>query len=1835
MFRALARACDGFEEDEEWVARTLRLFPVPDIRYVPYLFAALDRLVRATPWLAEGFGGPGLTGPLSRVIPRLEAAKTRDPRLSKEFSAKQIRSEWTGAFTLALTLFGTESAPTRSKGFEALRCVIWICWWRWAESENPRRSAIDILASAVRGAILRRTDSQSSLDPRLLHNIGQAQSLEEFIDSAAGIIESGHKTLASAWKCHFDPVLRGAPRPKVREQRTHGPGVGRRTGLAPAEIAAPPASHPGRARATGGGREFERLQENVRRRHWPASKSTPRPLPGEAYEEHQSPVYTAPLTAVPRNDDAKRMLRYQVQQAVWSANHLLVTNHSSVLPLSPYRRIVRYLIDKLGEGKDAPDRRFGQAALLLAAMTGRTPRSLTAVEVLAGSDAPHDPRKMEFLLQQGVLRLSVFWRVARSADGDPSYFRPDAHQAGHLEPVESVFQLPLAPQLLQAMKLASGEVEKLACGNVERIEAWLREAAREASGALGINFSVGQLRASMSTHLFDQCRDTALTQLICADSLGLSLAPLSYYAPRAKDVAATYWRFQGALLESVGPMPATEGREFRIGAPLMARQTAVLAMARAPSAPLHLGVKRLAGEGRGREVHAAMTNQVAAMMVAVATHRPVEALFELTFDDVWIDGEIGAALFRDKVHDVAHDPRLVALPKTLCRQLRAYLEHLQGLAVQFPQYRSHVAKVLKGQAPMLFAWSEEGLPKPIKLSQWRRALPPAWQTLPLNWGRHWLRTRAIEEGLRPELVTIQLGHLEAAGYPFSGASPAEPEAFIAEVAPVWERLAREQGWQVVHGFRASGALEPDLLRPLKLWDVQVRDHKRAMREQAKAWQEFMKSRLRSYRERAEVEVLAHRELVEHKISDRYLGRDLDLGPHPLARKDFERIRDELHELAADDLAFAYALADALCRIVRRVNKKTRQSAEDPAPIWTVRRPVDNVFVPGMMQAVRQVRALREHVRTWSSRNKPGDWRDFSAACARAVAALTLFGFCDDAAKIRGAIERRHRLQRSAVLTDAVLVPWGDEPHQVMGIRGVAAAAFARLAWKYCGCEFPGWEEVNEKLVALMPGWALATSDVGPGSGSGLVERICQTVAISNRFEFAPGTRLALAEKQGSTNAHINEQIALVDGDPPGTLDRSWEEEADRPRGVPTISGEGKSADNSRSQYLRLCAVFPAPDRDTRLPLTGVTILSRDSAAESSRTTIANEIDAMLAVTEPSKRLQPIVLLLAAWTLDMLVNGTARLKRPAFTTVKTYLTRIGGGLVQQFGQSTLRHLDDGELEDAYLAVVEATESSRAIAAAAIRNFHQFALIHNVLPEVDLSAVNLFLADDAEAKADARLILPKERESVVAELARQAGGGGGKAMPTRNDLRQMRQASAAIALIAYGGARRNEALGIQFRDITQAMDLVQVRFRANKSRRLKTRNAARTLELPTALCRLGPASLAEWADADRARLPSRRSGKAFVFAPLDDARNATGRSALAETCLGVCRQITGRRYDRLHAFRHLVAMELITPVFLSAGDFAALAPQINIAPLHLPPEVCALPRDLHTRVVSLGHGNATTTLRWYYHLPWLLRSRADEQLTARHMTREVMATLLGVTPHAMDSAARNTAGRPKGEVWMDVQCPPRHRPLTLDAEPVQTSDAPKPWTARELGQLLAGVSRMRSLNKVLLIQGGNGSDADRLRLAFAPVEAHLGRRLLEDQAMASMPRRPKRAIRHLAAAAPVEAFWEWFDEDVDARREPLIQLAEEIAEQMVPADLDRIRLRSSSAPMFQALLEQAGICRDRVTREPIGAGLEQVRVTRLNPERALPDSRTSKPEDSRYLGLAIKRIFLVIRIAHRGI
>src|SRR5690606_17465340 len=131
----------------------------------------------------------------------------------------------------------------------------------------------------------------------------------------------------------------------------------------------------------------------------------------------------------------------------------------------------------------------------------------------------------------------------------------------------------------------------------------------------------------------------------------------------------------------------------------------------------------------------------------------------------------------------------------------------------------------------------------------------------------------------------------------------------------------------------------------------------------------------------------------------------------------------------------------------------------------------------------------------------------------------------------------------------------------------------------------------------------------------------------------------------------------------------------------------------------------------------------------------------------------------------------------------------------------------------------------------------------------------------------------------------------------------------------------------------------------------------------------------------------------------------------------------------------------------------AAKLMLRPLATNTHGVLLPRDLQGQVVDLGHADASTTLRWYVHLPWLLQSRPTMRVQSRYTNAPTLAPLLGLTRHAIYWTAKTSKRDSLVDGLLDVELAPRSVPACTNHVPQSVEGNPMRWTAQQIGALLA--------------------------------------------------------------------------------------------------------------------------------------------------------------------------------------
>ncbi|MEE4202356.1 MAG: hypothetical protein V2I45_01900, partial [Halieaceae bacterium] len=249
----------------------------------------------------------------------------------------------------------------------------------------------------------------------------------------------------------------------------------------------------------------------------------------------------------------------------------------------------------------------------------------------------------------------------------------------------------------------------------------------------------GRIRRTCSAHLFATSQDLPAVMHLTRDTFGSSLAPVYYCCFEESYLQKIYrgaiWPFWDCQADEELTQSATR----YVGSRGLVLEAHARAIAHSIGAAFQRGIPDKPVLNDLVVLHNTLMMHVSAMLMAVVGHRPVDKLFSLTTHA--FDLNHHAAIFADKEVDAAHRTRLVALGSRVSEQLRAYIQNLVALGANaaLPQAaRKAMNAALTGRHPLFFALNNEGHPEELTIHDWKTRAPGPWQSIPTNWGRHFL-----------------------------------------------------------------------------------------------------------------------------------------------------------------------------------------------------------------------------------------------------------------------------------------------------------------------------------------------------------------------------------------------------------------------------------------------------------------------------------------------------------------------------------------------------------------------------------------------------------------------------------------------------------------------------------------------------------------------------------------------------------------------------------------------------------------------------------------------------------------------------------------------------------------------------------------------------------------------------------------------------------------------------------------------------------------------------------------------------------------------------------------
>ena len=1756
----------------------LSAIPIPNENSLRLLLEALTRLARLE-WVAEA----EKNGSWPRMF-WSEKDPAKLPVGSFSFSAPELTSI-RGRYAVYSALIDNRTSPPR--WLENARGILVLSAWNWRGNHTTAQGS---LASAVRS--MQQKGGEETPLAWEFAKLGSAESLAHLFDLAQQLEPAEFttsKSLADAWTRHFSPFL-----VKLSE------------GNSPLEQAEPT--------PTGGGSDDskpnfgsakDRPEKRLRRPRTnqliAVSAPTTYEERAEAPEDIGTPitVFDVPV-AQGASKEQQRIDLLRANQSIWTANTLLLSDHYDCLGWAESEILAKFLAEQV---EHAPvDVAIMMACLSLMLATGRTAKSLSKGMILS---QPTVLPQQNWVLDLGK---SEFWqRVPRPKEA----YKPSVKEKSLLHVVSDKLPLKLAQGFVALMVKAVSRGIQVA-GSAQEIENDVMAACKLASEDLGMRFTPGRVRRTLSRLLQDSGRDVVKTMLITGDTFGWSQAPLYYTAPQVSDLQELYLRVASSVFG--GEIYQIPHSEERVGAQLLRLLDTRRTVTAAAAQKLEFASSMKAGPKRSRAVHNAIVDYLALMLLDTCGHRPTDALFLLLLADFDLEGL--SATFQDKSTGPALTTRFVAIPQILVKQIQIYLRHLEALASEVSgDVKKHVLSVFQGGSPLLFKFSDDGSVYKPKISDWSKGLPEACTQLPMNGGRTTIATRGRELGAHPEAILTQLGHLEAVGFPFSDCSPTIPLHLAAELAPVLDAVALEAGWRCLVGLGADMSVQSTTFKTKVWpnWSSKVKLHQSSQQDALRIARDSLRAKSRIARELAREWVRDALQAVAPKLSSALQenAAELSVEVEILDQAAVSRMQSLLLVRADGDAVRAYAAMHALRTRLNFARTKWQWAGYVPYRWQVVRRAEGSPFFPGMMAARAQIEEMRQAFAGMNGK-PPADTDPVAWAFARTALALMLFGFVERKDELLGLLGARTKLRRVAKLPTALLAQWSNEPCRVSCLQGLAAISLGALAWHYPANAIPSESTLEQLIQRMLPPGSSKTHDK-------LLDAILSLVGVTNRIELSGADRAASDPKHGSRDADVDRQVAWLDGEPavyaPTSAVPSPSQGVAKTR---SVSGN----ESATRQYRRLTSLFPSKVSGSVLPLTGETISPLDIAH--SRPRLINELRQFDAAPQTHE----VIRALAAWAIHMLEDGTIGTSDPALDTVLNYLTVVGSELVPLLRERRMTRMEESDLSASLIEVVELkrTDNSKYIAAREVKNFYAVAASHLGLPDVDLDELSLY-APSSEEGVDTELVLPTEVDAALSALWADAAQTTAKSRNfTTREIRLLRQAYYCLFIFRATGARSGEVLGSRLRDLQCTLEAIFFRVARNRNRRLKTPAARRRYVLNHRLSQSVHEYVRDWRTAEQHRLPASKQYAAYAISAVGSGRDISVRQTVRDLIADYLAASTGRSAERIHRLRHLVGSEVLVWTFLTPDQRAEVGFLRPLSPTAREVASVLFPRDLACHTVLLGHASPSTTLRVYLHFGWVLRLRSGGWIS-RWANRRSAAVALGITPAGSDRITQRHRTQSAELAWLNHVVKPRVSPAAIEVPQAMASDVGHAHDiarlkVSDLARILEWTERGAKLSLSGLSAGASSSQLALIKLAADEFRAQTGVNFArgDDKEAGNRAKVRRNSLnQHLYGLLDLLDSTESADQK---SKEALMAVANALFARARVRHRDAIVLPAAETALLRRLLDEVGHDQALIETEAVGGGpLQTTRVRRRDGSNVRA-------------GLELKRILGVVWVWERA-
>lgn len=1309
-------------------------------------------------------------------------------------------------------------------------------------------------------------------------------------------------------------------------------------------------------------------------------------------------------SAYPTADLTRTEQRALCFQAIRQRNSDMLPEHIEVLQAQEQNHVVPVIIATAISAISAGKVRTATSCLgyLTVLALGR-PDGIVSEIPLLNTSPTAPPDDLEIILDQGIVRQPVFRPESAARpklqDGEPSPF----------EPTQEWMTLPLPPCLMDALRSFA---VKFPC---QRLSDHLGKVSLETSirrmfvqtfgkSAWELTRSVARARRWMPVAILEAGHDVAATMLIVGDTFGKSTAPLYYYAPRHDHLQSIY---RNAIWTAFGNAPPKEAPPdpSRVGSELLLKAHVLACALRHFHRRIDHALKRANDRSLKSSIalHNLLMSYCLLQFRLITSHRPTQALFEITLND--LDLRLGIAIFGDKKVDAAHLWRAVIMSERLCRQIEQLLIHLQGLAsIQtLPDSAAKAATLaLAGDGPLFFFLDEGGQPR-SGFDHHKATLPDVLQDLPSNWNRHFLATSLREAGAEPWLVMTQCGHLDAAGYPFDSASITSPAHIAGALRPALGNLEDSLGFKLRRGL--GGNVQARSIPSLRSWRRELADHDRRCRA---------------------VEFDRLRKIAAYRKQNRDAGKQLALALlqrlqpdlHRLALQDLDgnaKVETALQQtvtLTTDDCAVlieAIEVADQpdvirlaarewLSRLLHRIHRTRESKLATISGVFLQPSPEATPLFPGMLLATRQIHALRQAmlVRT-KVRDESGEKTESRAETIRKSSpklfkamVLVLYQLVTNEEELRRYLKAGEIMGHVLVGSRTLLISTEERHPIALGLSGLAGVGYRSINHAET---LDDAKSLDQGLRTHFPTFFL---DVKPGTE---LRALLQTADVAARLELSGWARMMASDK-GSTPASYSLQRALL---VPGAI---LCEKNDLP----------ELPETARSPDAELIETLPDDDEEdveadpaairaaTRIKKKILQCCGSGTVPEPTKAEVRKSLSSLIETLTEGQITLIVERALALFALHMAVHGTTESDDPALSTIRNYISAIGTPLIRLLAGRDLRHIDGEEFQEIYLSFIEPITTPRSAARAARECLN----LHRILEREGVEAVersefaDYLAAGDANVTADA--VTSKEIELALRWLSTSAEQPAPDPCSGTQTRRHLRIARLTLILLRASGCRISEIVLLRHSDVIVIGSCILLVIRQNRYRRVKTAAGRRILNLTGELSHEEARDFRDWIEGERIRLGNDFRRGRLLF-PLVTKQSNRASLSLLRALIKQAFRIGANRDAWPHLVRHYRAHHGLSKTIT------------NPERLTDPTAWTHANRQMHRVRTAMGHASIRTTGVCYFHLPWMARD-VEARLLFSRGDRKLLEAISGLSTIHVDTIRRRL---PAGTIDYDIAWP----------------------------------------------------------------------------------------------------------------------------------------------------------------------------------------------------------------------